>query len=158
MNATYDAIKAFEMNATYNDLYNVSDTLREDVEASISTFTTSIASSLGVSGYTEGEIKPYIPAILFTLYDGYYIYSPTRKENGEYEYMLKPYNYYSVRYKKDNSNDVVINYTLDNYIAVYGWVNGDYIVDSGYLISSKKDVNSKENIELYVPVANRRWN
>lgn len=148
MNATYDGIKAFEINSTYNDLANVADTLKEDVEAAIATFTGSLATSLGLSGYREDFIKQYIPAIVFTLYDGYYIYSPTKStRTGQYEYTLKPYNYYTVRYKqKEKYNDVVINYTLDNYIVIYGWTNGKYIVKSGYLVSNTRNDIEKETI------------
>lgn len=163
MNATYDAIKAFEINATYNDMYDVSDTLKEDIEAAISTFMSSLATSLGVSGYREENIKPYVPAIVFTLYDGYYIYAPTKMENADgtksYEYMLKPYNYYTVRYKDPNNsgNDVVINYTLDNYIVVYGWINGEYTVTSGYLVSNDRSiiVSKSETLEATVPYKER---
>ena len=108
------------MNASYNSLSNVSDTLREDIEAAISTFMQSLSMTMGVGGYNKNHMIDYIPAILFTLYDGYYIYSPAKTETGNYEYMLKPYNYYTVRYKQNDLNDIVINYTLDNYIVVYG--------------------------------------
>ena len=97
--ATYDGIKAFQINASYNDLSNVSDTLREDVNAAISTFMQSLAMKMGIGGNNINHMVNYIPAVLFTLYDGYYIYSPTKTDDG-YEYMLKPYNYYTVRYKR----------------------------------------------------------
>lgn len=159
--STYDGIKAFEINASYNELSDVSDALGENVEAAISTFMQSLAMNMGVSGYNKNHMKDYIPAILFTLYDGYYIYAPTRSATtGEYEYMLKPYNYYTVRYKQDKDNDVVINYTLDNYIVVYGWIRGDYIVKSGYLISNdrSKSVEQREKIVENVPWAERSDN
>ncbi len=149
MDATYDGIKAFQINASYNSLSNVSDTLREDVEAAISTFMQSLSMNMGLGGYNKKYMTDYIPAVLFTLYDGYYIYSPERTENG-YEYMLKPYNFYTVRYKMNESNDVVINYTLDNYIVVYGWIGGKYYVKSGYLVSNKRSVND-ETISENVP-------
>lgn len=152
MDATYDGIKAFQINASYNNLSNVSDTLREDVQAAISTFMNSLSINMGVSGYSKRQMNDYIPAIVFTLYDGYYIYSSTKTDSG-YEYMLKPYNYYTVRYKQSDSNDVVINYTLDNYIAVYGWINGEYIVKSGYLVSNRQPVRERENLYEIVPYA-----
>ena len=126
LTATYDGIKAFQLNASYNSLSNVSDALREDVESAISAFMQSLSVKMGVGGYDINHMKGYIPAILFTLYDGYYIYTPVKTtdedNNTTYEYMLKPYNYYTVRYKNETgTKDVVINYTLDNYIVVYGW-------------------------------------
>lgn len=149
MDATYDGIKAFEINATYNNVSDVADTLREDVQAAISAFMQSLAINLGVGGYNENYMKQYVPAILFTLYDGYYIYAPTKTDK-EYEYMLKPYNYYTVRYKK-GSNDVVINYTLDNYIVVYGNIGNTYVVKSGYLVLDSKTVNDERVLNKIVP-------
>lgn len=159
MDATYDAIKAFDINTTNNDLSNVADTMRDDIKAAISTFMTSFASSMGVAGGTDRFIRPYVPAILFTLYDGYYIYAPTltndnnNNNNYNYIYTLQPYNYYSVRYYIDSNNDIVVNYTLDNYIVVYGKIKGKYQVRSGYLIADKKDVGTEDTIKEYVPVA-----
>lgn len=146
MDATYDGIKAFEINASKNNVSNVADTLKEDVEAAINTFMKSISISFGVEGYNNDYIKQFVPAILFTLYDGYYIYAPTRTARG-YEYILQPYNYYSVRYKMNDSNDVVINYSLDNYIVVYGFINGEYWVKSGYLVLP--DTSSLDKINIY---------
>lgn len=152
MDATYDAIKAFDINTTNNDLSNVADTVRQDINAAISTFMTSFASSMGVAGGTDRYIRPYVPAILFTLYDGYYIYAPSLTDSG-YIYTLQPYNYYSVRYKH-GTTDIVVNYTLDNYIVIYGFVKGEYTVKSGYLIADDKIINSESEIKEYVPVAN----
>lgn len=154
MDAAYDAIKAFDMNTTSNSISNVADTLRADINAAITTFMNSLASSLGVPGNSNIFVKPYVPAILFTLYDGYYIYAPTLKNTGGYEYTLQPYNYYSVRYKQGGIN-VVINYTLDNYIAVYGYINGTYYTKSGYLIDPgfSEDYSTSEVIYEHVPVA-----
>ncbi len=85
-------------------------------------------------------MNQYIPALVYTMYDGFYIYSPFLNQNG-YEinndnkniYGLKPYISYSARYIT-NSVDVVITYTLDNYITIQGKINNKYINTSGYLI------------------------
>ncbi len=158
LTATYDGIKAFQLNASYNSLSNVSDALREDVESAISAFMQSLSVKMGVGGYDINHMKGYIPAILFTLYDGYYIYTPVKTtdedNNTTYEYMLKPYNYYTVRYKNETgTKDVVINYTLDNYIVVYGWIDGQYYVKSGYLVSNNRsaDIESSERLYEYAP-------
>lgn len=156
MDASYDAIKAFDINTMNNDLSNVADTVRDDINAAISTFMTSFSASMGVPGGTDRYIKPYVPAMLFTLYDGYYIYAPTLTDNG-YTYTLQPYNYYSVRYQRGNT-DIVVNYTLDNYIVIYGYVNGTYQVRSGYLVVNNRGVDSEDTIEEYVPVANINTN
>lgn len=153
--ATYDAIKAFQLNTgneSYSDLAN--EKLR-DLEASISTFKHSIKSAFELTGYTDEDLDNYIPALVYTLYDGFYIYSPYENTNYRYEtdedgnilkdqpidgngkniYGLKPYINYSCRYVKGNI-DVVITYALDNYITVQGTINGEYVNKSGYLIDN----------------------
>ena len=56
-------------------------------------------------------------------------------KNGQTLSGIKPYVYYSCRYKTGNI-DVVITYTLDNYITVYGTINGESVNKSGYLIDN----------------------
>jgi len=115
--ATYDAIKAFEINTVNNRFSSISNSKIRDIEASVSTFYNSLANH---EALTTIELKDYIPAIVFTLYDGYYIYSKydnvypvnngkpiTNKiellEN-EAQFGLKPYIYYSCRYKNNTRN------------------------------------------------------
>ena len=147
-NATYDAIKAFQINELNSTTQNIAQEKIRDVEASVTTFYNSLATNFGQSGYSEEELKSFVPALVYTLYDGYYIYTKynnvvtesntinlgsTQSETG-----LKPYVYYSARYKKGNK-DVVINYTLDNYITVF-YNNGSstYETYSGFLIDTSK--------------------
>ncbi len=207
--ATKEAIEAFEINTVeWNESYSeTADSKRRDVMASINTFTTNFANSLGIGGTSRENILAYVPAIACTLYDGYYIYSPTEiksvikdekgiavfmtedladeigygsynEENDEgkllyeaernaqgtyttnngisksftlnpndakstYSHILKPFSTYSARYKKGDT-DITVNYTLDNYITIYGVVGDEgYVVKSGYLI----DIDSvPENI------------
>src|SRR5699024_7044372 len=47
---------------------------------------------------------------------------------------IKPYIYYSSRYKR-GSDDFVITYSLDSYITIQGIINGKEVNDSGYLLS-----------------------
>ena len=156
MDATHDALAAFELNTINNKYSNNADSIRRDVQAAINTFSTSLATGMGISGANSSYIMPYIPALVFTLYDGYYIYSPneyTYEENGVtktgYEHILKPYIHYSVRYKTALS-DIVINYSLDNYITVYGNISGvGYIAKSGYLIDLNKVVKSGNEVTGY---------
>ena len=79
LNATKEAIEAFEINTVeWNDAYSENaDSKRRDVMASINTFTTSFANSLGIGGANKESILGYVPAIACTLYDGYYIYTPS---------------------------------------------------------------------------------
>lgn len=78
INATYDAMAAFELNTANEDLSSVADSLRSIIDASTSVFFNTLATNLGMSNASLSYVQPYIPAILYTLYDGYYIYSPTR--------------------------------------------------------------------------------
>ncbi len=138
--ATYDAMKAFQLNTINNKYSSISDSKIRDIEASINTFYTSLATAMGASGYDKDTLKEYIPAIVYTMYDGYYIYGKyfnyKLEQNGAYQYGLKPYIYYSCRYQR-GLKDFIVNYTLDNSITIYGKVNETegYVTRSGYLIN-----------------------
>lgn len=134
--ATYDAIKAFQLNTLNNKYSSVSDSKIRDIEASISTFYNSLGTELGASGYDKESLQQFIPAIVYTMYDGYYIYGKYYNDTiDDYQYGLRPYVYYSCRYVNGNNNDFVVNYTLDNSITIYGKVKGEYITKSGTLIN-----------------------
>ena len=149
--ATYDAIKAFQINTANSSTSDVANSKLRDLEASVSTFKNSIITAFGLNGYTEEQINEYIPALVYTMYDGFYIYSPYTNTNhlginndGENIYGLKPYITYSMRYKKDGGNtDVVITYSLDNYIVIQGKVNGNYVNDEGYLVDGVTDIEEE---------------
>lgn len=152
--ATYDAIKAFQTNTTNNYYSSISDSKIRDIEASVNTFYNSLTASLN---YTKSELQAYVPAIVYTLYDGYYIYGKrynvyddasinsdgeltsmtidtSLSDSSKYEYGLKPFVYYSCRYKQ-GKNDFIVNFTLDNFISIYGTINDEYVTKSGYLIN-----------------------
>lgn len=159
-NSTYDALKAFQMNTINSDSSELLNSKLRDIQASINIFFKSIATNFGMSGYDVAAIQKYVPAIVYTMYDGYYIYSPytnvidstaiedeaTDTVNGEEKIGLKPYIYYSCHYKKTGAFDVVINYTLDNYITIQGTVGGKIVNESGYLLS---DVQKTGNSVQY---------
>ena len=156
--AAKDSIQALEINTVeWNSASsNLADSKRRDVLAAINTFTTSLANGMGIGGAGKGRIQTYIPAIVYTMYDGYYIYSASLvkdqdtdkdgltqfDEDGKiissgnsYQYILKPYSPYSARYVSGSGSiDVTVNYTLDNYIRVYGTINGEYQTKEGYLV------------------------
>ena len=173
--AAKDSIQALEINTVeWNSATsNLADSKRRDVLAAINTFTTSLANGMGIGGAGKGRIQTYIPAIVYTMYDGYYIYSASLvkdqdtiekdqngknvnygrtqfdnnneikyKETSSYQYILKPYSPYSARYVNKNV-DVTVNYTLDNYIRVYGKVGtGDEdksVAKEGYLVVCDND-------------------
>ena len=161
-NATYDAVVAFQLNTVHNTYSTVSDSMRRDISAVIQTFMTNLAGNMGMSGATETTIKPYIPAIVFTLYDGYYIYSPsvsyvTDDEGNQretYEHVLKPYIYYTARYVNEEQGiDIVVNYSLDNYVVITGRVGSEgYVTKAGYLVANRQEVNENELLERRLPV------
>lgn len=172
-NATYDALKAFQLNTINSDSSDLSNSKLRDIEASANTFFNSIASNFNMAGYNKDVLTEYVPALVYTMYDGYYIYSPytntldsTNKEanewieNGEIKNVsdaemlsenyntnatykegerlsgLKPYIYYSCRYKPNKDSNFVITYSLDNYITIQGEINGKWVFNSGYLLDN----------------------
>ena len=146
--ATSDAIKAFQINTANSSTSDIANSKIRDIEASISTFKSSIKSVFGMNGFSEDEMNEYIPALVYTMYDGFYIYSKFNNQNhlegnldqnGENIFGLKPYITYSAEYVKDNT-DVVITYSLDNHISIKGIVDGVYWDRSGYLIDGITNV------------------
>ncbi len=178
--ATFDAIKAFQLNTANSTMSDLSNSKLRDIEASIATFKNSLMSTFELRGYSEEDLNNFIPALVYTMYDGFYIYSPYENVNHQYEtieisdqlyyvlndgtnalvegytptdpdkriplndngetiYGLKPYITYSARYTKGNV-DVVITYSLDNYISVQGMINGKYENREGYLIDGISNI------------------
>lgn len=159
--ATHDAIKAYQMNSFTSDTSYYTNSKIRDIEASVNTFFYSLSANFSTLGYTKETLQNYVPAIVYTMYDGYYIYSPyinkwqtdsenkdiskemseqiTEQhtyENNEKMYGLKPYVYYSCRYRKNNDNDVTITYSLDNYVQIQGKIDGKVVSRYGYLLSN----------------------
>ena len=42
-------------------------------------------STFSLNGYSDEELNSYIPALVYTLYDGFYIYSPYKNDNYRYD-------------------------------------------------------------------------
>lgn len=135
-NATYDAIKAFQLNMSNSSTSDLANSKMRDIKASVNTFYNSLASHFNMVGYGKDVLQNYVPAIVYTLYDGYYIYSADNTldaedkfdenasyKNGESIYGLKPYIYYSCRYKPNGNSDFVITYSLDSYITIQGIID-----------------------------------
>lgn len=151
--ATHDAAVALHTNIMNNGsqatIYNV---MRANVLAATNIFMNSIATSLGVGGYSEAELEQHIPAIVYTMYDGYYIYTPYKEfgtnDNEGAQRTLKPYVYYTKKYTGTANGkevDIVVNYTLDNYIAIYGKIGNESIAKSGYLVNPDDASDDGEN-------------
>ncbi len=77
LSATYDAMSAFEINTANEELSTVADSMRSMILASNNVFLNSLATNLGISNANKEHLQQYIPAVLYTMYDGYYIYAPT---------------------------------------------------------------------------------
>ena len=106
-NATYDALKAFQLNTINSSTSDLTNSKIRDIEASVNSFFNSVASNFNMAGYNRDILKEYVPALVYTMYDGYYIYSPytntlseedyndnSTYKNGEKISGLKPYIYY----------------------------------------------------------------
>lgn len=210
------AMEAFEINTVEwdnNSVTRYSDSKRRDIQASINTFNMSYANSLHLTGITRDSILTYIPALMYNLYDGFYIYTPTsvpltiNNDNGiqlfqdgdtnnavtsprdadgninnilylakegygesytyeytvedgagneqtlvghtknatinideaeiGYKHMLKTFVPYSEKVEH-LGNTYAINYSLDNFIRVYGKDGENSIAKEGYLIDTSK--------------------
>ena len=152
LDSTYDAIKAFQMNTLNDSTSDLANAKIRNLNASVQIFYNSLADNFSMSGYSKETLSQFVPAVVFTLYDGYYIYSPYTNTldsndnfnedatytNGEIISDLKPYVYYSCRYVKGNI-DVVITYSLDTYVTIKG-TNGTDVIDlSGYLLTGANE-------------------
>lgn len=171
--ATYDAMRAYQLNAANSTTSDMSNSKTRDIEASVSAFRNSIMTAFELNGFTANELNSYIPALVYTMYDGLYIYSPYSniaevntdanadeevkiKTEGQKEYGLKPYISYSCRYKTTNI-DVVITYSLDNHIAVKGMIGREYVNKEGYLIDGIEcSINPDEEIKINDEIENAK--
>ena len=149
LDATHDAIVAFQLNTLNNEYSTNSDSIRRDIKAAINTFSNSLSKSMGFGTNLKNTILTYMPAMVFTLYDGYYIYSPDYNGKNDYEHLLKPYIYYSAKYVSGSSY-IVVNYSLDNFVTVYGYVQGKgYLYNSGYIIDTSRAETIGNQITRY---------
>ena len=82
INSTKEAIDAFEINSVQwnSDYSTVTNVRRRNINAAINSFTQSFANNLGVGGTSKEYILSYIPAVAFTLHDGFYIYTPAKEK------------------------------------------------------------------------------
>lgn len=76
IDSTYDAIQAYQVNTVSNVFGDIETERVKNLEAAANTFYSSLASNFNYTGYKVDVMKDYVPTIVFTLYDGYYIYSP----------------------------------------------------------------------------------
>ena len=148
LDATYDAMSAFEINTANEQLSSVADSMRSIVLASNNIFLNTLATNFGVSNASKEYIQPYIPAVLYTMYDGYYIYAPTetaivaeKKESVEGSTDLqKTTGYLSVGEEKAEEIKSSVEGYDDAYYGdiIYEKENGGYTVNKEH---AKKDTD-----------------
>lgn len=152
VDCVYDALEVYQANSIVDTENDVVTAKMENIEASASTYLASLQSSFGLSGYKASVMQEYIPAVVYTMYDGYYIYSKyyntlsqknvrsdSTYTDGALVEGIKSYVFYSCRYQQKKTNgdvesDFVITYSLDNYIRIQGFLQRNYVDDSGYLM------------------------
>ena len=134
-NAAHDTVVAFQLNTINDEYASVADTKIKDIEGALNVFSSRLATSFGSTGAAKSYMMTYVPALLFTLYDGYYIYTPTKSwDSDTFKHELKSYVYYSRQYTNETGSRVLtINYSLDNYVAVYYKGDNFYESKAGYL-------------------------
>lgn len=145
LNATYDSIMALERNTANENLSTVSDELRSMIEASTSIFMNSLSTSLGMSNASESFFRPYIPALLYTLYDGFYIYSPTmvpvisEQKEGEKRGVAKRDEQGRILYVAENGEETPYvdkaKKTIDYILKPYIYYNANYVDGDNFNIS-----------------------
>lgn len=73
--ATYDAVKAFQENTLSSSTSDLANSKMRDIEASVNAFFSSVATNFNIAGYNKNTLQEYVPALVYTMYDGYYIFS-----------------------------------------------------------------------------------
>ena len=156
-NSTYDCIKALQLNTINSSMYTP-DSRVSNIEAAVNIFYNSLTTSFKYEGNNAEVMREYIPAVVFTMYDGYYIYSSFKNEltnvdpeevDSQYTHEsvlngLKPYVPYTCIYRKDGK-DYMITYTMDNYIIVDVFDGVNHENREGYLINGIEKNGTDDN-------------
>lgn len=175
--ATYDAVKVFQMNTVNSDTSDLSNSKMRDISASANSFFNSLSSNFNMEGYKKDVLQDYVPALVYTMYDGYYIYGPytnefssmydvyvdeTDPDRDDFEDLmddktyydgqtldgLQPYIYYSGRFT-NGYFDVVITFSLDNYVTIDGYnSSGNPIYLEGYVVDGISGSGSSYNYKI----------
>jgi len=158
VNATNDAMNAFKIN-TINTMYYTAQNRVTNMEAAAKTFLKSLALSFNYTGTQAKIMQEYVPAVVLTQYDGYYIYSPyintipnTSDKDLEEEYGendlrtgLKPFVSYTCTYNYSGKK-VMITYSLDNYVVIDVFDGSNHESRAGYLISGIENSYEYDNV------------
>lgn len=153
LSATHDAIYAFEQNTSNDSLSGNPEVKKDILKSSVKMFEKSLSNTCNISSYDTDEIEEYIPAIVFGMYDGFYMYAPSYNSvTSKYEHTLKNYVYYSETLKNSHGEDVVITYSLDNYITVAGDFGEGYEIKKGYLMQINASNTRQEEGKEYAGI------
>ena len=103
IDSTKESIDAFEINTVeWNYTFSENaDSKRRSIMGSINTFTQTLANNMNMSGASREVLLSYVPAIAYTLYDGYYIYSPA-----EVKVPIRDDNGVAVIYSKETYKEI----------------------------------------------------
>ena len=165
-------MSSFEINTANEDLSSVSDALRSIIEASNNVFFNTLSTNLGMSNASKSYVEPYVPAILYALYDGYYIYAPTKVPEiltnskgvalavGDHQYDSS--NLDQEAYKVDKAINGYYKLLKDssNFGSAMKYDSTYTGVEYGQILYTAKDDNGKELIDgegniLYTPDPNK---
>lgn len=96
-----------------------------NLDNSLNAFFKSLYISFGIQDdpIKQQQIKQYIPAVIITAYDGYYVNYNTIIDNqyaNVWDYK-KSFAYY------DEENELILNFTLDDYLYIYDCSTGIWI-------------------------------
>ena len=156
ISATHDAIFSFEINTNNDEYSNNPEYKRDILKAAVKTFENSFSTTCNLGLYGNDRIEEYIPAIVFGMYDGFYMYAPYETKANGYKHDLRNYVYYS---ETIPGTDIVIRYSLDNYVAISGTLKNpatnseEYMTRAGYLIDTsvwkEELINDPEQLMPY---------
>ena len=76
LDATYDCLKSYQLSTISNSISDITTSKIEELEAAVKAFYNSLTTNFNFIGYQSTVMEEYVPAIVFTMYDGYYFYSP----------------------------------------------------------------------------------
>ena len=161
LNSTYDAVKAFQLNTINTTSYTAENRVK-NMEAAVNTFFNSLVTSFKYEGNRSDVMKEYVPAVVLTMYDGYYIYSPFENtltnvkdndqdgdgigdqvdddyKNSSILSGLKPYVSYTCNYNY-RGKTYMITYSMDNYIVVDVFDGNKHTKKEGYLLEGVKEI------------------
>lgn len=125
IDAAKQSIEAFEVNTVeWNEWSNrYYGSKRRDIQAAVNTFIKSFSNNLNITGTSQENILTYIPAIMYNLYSGYYLYTPT-----------------SVPTTLKNSDGNTIIYSISNINTNLRWTNKPTdLLDGSILYECEKD-------------------